>query len=196
MRASEGHRGKFILAHADALYSNGILESFLSGLANLLELQAIERDGIEIRFLNGEPDRRLVRELGLEENVVYTRILSKFGSTLSCLAQSDALLFIQRGACNGYIPEKFFQLLTLRTRVLAVVPNPLAYEEYASVENGVYIVENRNQANIAKTFLQLYRDWKENPVREAEALVVRQVWTVEQLDSGERVIRPSARNAA
>ncbi len=80
--------------------------------------------------------------------------------------------------------------------MLAVVPNPVAYEEYASVENGVYIVENRNQANIAKTFLQLYRDWKENPVREAEALVVRQVWTVEQLASGERVIRPSARNAA
>lgn len=196
MRASEGHRGKFVLAHADALYSNGILEGILSGLANLLELQAIERDEIEIRFLNGEPDRHLVRELGLEGNVVYTRILSKFDSTLSWLAQSDALLFIQRGACNGYIPEKFFQLLTLRTRVLAVVPNPIAYEEYASGGDGVYVVENRNQANIANTFLQLHRDWKENPVRAETASVVRQTWTVEQRESGERVIRLSARNAA
>lgn len=196
MRASEGHRGKFVLAHADALYSNGILEGILSGLANLLELQAIERDEIEIRFLNGEPDRHLVRELGLEGNVVYTRILSKFDSTLSWLAQSDALLFIQRGACNGYIPEKFFQLLTLRTRVLAVVPNPIAYEEYASGGDGVYVVENRNQANIANTFLQLHRDWKENPVRAEAASVAGQALTVEQREPGERVIRLSARNAA
>lgn len=196
MRASEGHRGKFVLAHADALYSNGILEGILSGLANLLELQAIERDEIEIRFLNGEPDRHLVRELGLEGNVVYTRILSKFDRTLSWLAQSDALLFIQRGACNGYILEKFFQLLTLRTRVLAVVPNPIAYEEYASGGDGVYVVENRNQANIANTFLQLHRDWKENPVRAEAASVAGQALTVEQREPGERVIRLSARNAA
>jgi len=47
-------------------------------------------------------------------------------------------LFIQKGTGNNYVPEKFYGLLTLNKKVLAVVPNPIAYEEIANRDGDVY----------------------------------------------------------
>ena len=76
------------------------------------------------------------------------------------LADSEAVLFIQRGTGDSCISEKFYELLTLKKKVLAVVPNPIAYEEITNREVDVYVAHIKNQAQIAEMFLKMYKDWE------------------------------------
>lgn len=152
--------GKFILSHVDAFYSSGVLETFLSGVADLIAADVVSKEDFEIRFINGEPDKRLIEQLNLQGNVVYARLPSTFKENMSYLTQSTAILFIQRGACNGYIPERFFEFLTLRKRILALVPNPVAYQEYTLGNEDIYVADIQNYAGILSCFLQMYQDWQ------------------------------------
>jgi len=151
---------KFTLAHPDVFYTNGILESFLEMTANLIANGDIPREKFVMKFVNGRPDQKVLETFNLEDNMQYTAENVSRQERLRELADSEAVLFIQRGSGNGYISEKFYELLTLQRKILAVVPNPIAYEEIANRDGDVYIAHIKNQAQIAEMFLKMYKDWE------------------------------------
>jgi len=164
--------GKFRLSHLDAFYSNGILESFLTALSGMIAAGEVVAGEIELEFINGEPDRNRVRKLGLEDLVLYTNAPRTYQAQVSCLSNSTTILFIQRGAYNGYVPEKFFELLTVRKPILALVPNPVAYQEYVAQDSSLHVVNNRLAHEASVAFLEMYRAWKSEPVDILETVTV------------------------
>ncbi len=151
---------KFTLAHPDVFYTNGILESFLEMTANLIANDDIPGEKFVMKFVNGRPEQKFLETLNLEDNMQYTGENVSRQERLRELADSEAVLFIQRGVGNSYISEKFYELLTLKKKVLAVVPNPIAYEEITNREVDVYVAHIKNQAQIAEMFLKMYTDWE------------------------------------
>jgi hypothetical protein len=151
---------KFTLAHPDVFYTNGILESFLEMTANLIAHGDIPGEKFVMKFVNGRPEQKVVETLNLEDNMQYTGENVSPQERLRELADSEAVLFIQRGTGDSYISEKFYELLTLKKKVLAVVPNPVAYEEIANRDGDVYVAHIKNQAQITEMFLKMYADWE------------------------------------
>ena len=158
---------KFTLAHPDVFYTNGILESFLEVTANLIETGKISKENFVMKFVNGRPEQKVVDRLNLQDNLKYSGESLSFQERLRQLEDSEAVLFIQRGTGNNYVSEKFYELLTLNKKVLAVVPNPIAYEEIANRDPDVYVADINNQAQIAEMFLKMYRAWE----KEAEPVL-------------------------
>ena len=144
--------GKFTLAHPDVFYTNGILESFLEMTADLIETRRISKENFVMKFVNGRPEPKVVEALNLQDNLLYTGENLPFQERLRELADSEAVLYIQRGTGNGYASEKFYELLTLNKKVLAVVPNPIAYEEISNKDKDVYVAHIKDQAQIARCF--------------------------------------------
>ena len=151
---------KFTLAHPDVFYTNGILESFLEMTANLIKSGQISKKNFVMKFVNGRPEPKVVEALNLQDNLQYAGENLSFQERLSELADSEAVLFIQRGTGNSYVSEKFYELLTLKKKVLTVVPNPIAYEEISNRDQNVYVANIKNQAQIAEMFLKMYADWE------------------------------------
>ncbi len=151
---------KFTLSHPDVFYTNGILESFLETTANLIANGDILRENFVMKFVNGRPEQKVVDKLNLQNNLQYTGENLSFKERLSELGDSNAVLFIQRGAGTPYVSEKFYEILALRKKVLAVVPNPMAYEEIEVEDPDVYVAHIKDKTQIADTFLQMYRDWE------------------------------------
>jgi len=101
-----------------------------------------------------------VEALNLQDNLEYSGENLSFQERLRDIADSEAVLFIQRGTGNSYVSEKFYEIVTLKKKVLAVVPNPIAYEEIANRDSDVYVANIKNQAQIAEMFLKMYGDWE------------------------------------
>ncbi len=113
-----------------------------------------------MKFVNGRPEQKFLERLNLEDNMQFTGENVSRQERLRELADSEAVLFIQRGMRNSYISEKFYELLTLKKKILAVVPNPIAYEEIANRDGAVYVAHIKNKAQIAEMFLKMYTDWE------------------------------------
>jgi len=177
---------KFRLSHLDAFYSNGILESFLTALSRMISAGEVPASEIELEFINGEPDRNTVRKLWLEGSVIYTNAPRTYRSQVNYLSKASAILFIQRGAHNGYVPEKFFELLTVRKPILALVPNPIAYEDYVAQDPALHVVSNRQTQEISAAFLEMHRAWKEEPadILESVTIVGGPEWSPEPAEIG------------
>ncbi len=171
---------KFILSHPDAFYSNGILEAFLTDLSGLISAGQIPCEDLEVQFVNGEPDRSLLKKLGIQDLAVYAHVVSSYQAKSSYLAKSTAILFIQRGACNGFIPQRFFELLTLKTNILALVPNPVAYAEYTIQNSNLWVINNRSPHLAGTAFLEMYELWKRLPHEDLgqnhSGQIVRENW--------------------
>ena len=150
---------KFTLAPPDVFYTNGILESFLEMTADLIESGQISKKNFVMKFVNGRPEPKVVEALNLQDNLQYAGENLSLQERLRELADSEAVLFIQRGVGNSYVSEKFYELLTLNKKVLTVVPNPIAYEEISNKDQDVYVAHIKNQAQIAEMFLKMYADW-------------------------------------
>ncbi len=151
---------KFTLTHPDVFYTNGILESFLEMTADLIETSRISKENFMMKFVNGRPEPKVVEVLNLQDNLLYAGEDLSFQERLIELADSEAVLFIQRGTGNGYVSEKFYELLTLGKKILAVVPNPIAYEEISNRDQDIYVAHIKNKAQIAEVFLKMYADWQ------------------------------------
>ncbi len=76
------------------------------------------------------------------------------------LRAADAILFIQRGHWNGYVPERFFELLALGRPLLAMVSHPDSYRDYCNSKNNVYVVGKRGRRQIRDGLSALYMGWK------------------------------------
>jgi len=167
MISSFGFPRKFTLAHPDVFYINGTLESFLERIANLIETGRISKENFVMKFVNGRPEQKVVEGLNLQDNLKYSGESLSFQERRRQLADSEAVLFIQRGTGNSHVSEKFYELLTLNKKVLAIVPNPIAYEEIVNRDQDVYVADINNQAQISEMFLKMYGAWE----KETEAVL-------------------------
>lgn len=189
---------KFILSHLDGFYSNSILETFLRGIACAIRSRQIEPNTLELHFVNGEPEHSLIESLNLQSQVVYAHLASSHHAKMNYLSRSTAILFVQRGLCNGYVPERFFELLTLRRKVLALVPNPSIYVDYASEIDDIVLAGTSSQKAMTHVFLQMYQKWRANPSNDAlhRPCFFAQDWRLRMVGPRERVIHLAPKSAA
>ena len=161
MYANDYQPRKLKNTHLDEFYSNGFLEDFLKAISDLITCGDIPGKDLEIELVGEHLQEFWLRSLGLHEVVVKTKSKARSGPPPADEAdcQAGAVLFVQRGAWNGYVPERFFELQTLGTRVLAMVPNPVAYEEYCFINSNLYVVGNKDFTGLKKAIAKLYQDW-------------------------------------
>ncbi len=151
------------ITHFDEFYSNGFLESSLKAIAELVAERAIPIDDIKIELacelLRPDTLDELRRQgIDVSERGHSRKRTSKDLETPS-IRFGNVTLFVQRGAWNGYVPERFFELLTRGTKILAMVPNPVAYEEYCFTNSDVYVVRNTDYCGLKAEIKKLYDDW-------------------------------------
>lgn len=161
MHFIESSAKKFTLAFPDVFYADGILESFLEIITNLIERDELLEESLNVKFVNGRPDQKVITRLNLRDHVCYSPEGLLFREKLKELSQVDAILFIQRAAGSCCVPDTFYDYLALNKRILAVVPNPVAYEEIAKKKSGLYVANFRNRAHVTEMLLKIYENWRQ-----------------------------------
>ncbi|RMF61136.1 MAG: hypothetical protein D6743_13955 [Calditrichaeota bacterium] len=148
-----------MLVHFDAFYSNGILESFLRMISESQRTGEISPEHFGLHFINGHPDRRLITSLQLRAMTTYSRTARSSRAQAIARQRGSGILFIQRAAGNGFIPDRFFRYLSLGKPVLALVPNPIVYHDRIPECYRVYVADVREYVAMRDAFLRMYRDW-------------------------------------
>jgi len=150
---------KFRILHVDGLYDGERLGWFLDVANDLFEDGLLEPNQIEIELVARSLAHDGIKGKVLREVVIRHDLDRHVDFRLDCVQDASAVLFIQRGEWNGYIPERFFELLSLRKRILALVPNPAAYSEYSSPETSIFVVEGHDREGARKALISLYQRW-------------------------------------
>lgn len=155
---------KFRITHTGSFYAGIQPYDFLRAVAveKSKDLQLDEK--LELVFVGSSPPGRLVRELGLEQNVKNFGWVSH-RQALNIAAESDVLLLLQpRDTSTGkgfeyHLTGKIFEYLRLSKPILAIAGEGAIRQLLQSI-GGAICVEPEDLEGISKALIELFGSWK------------------------------------